>query len=181
MLRALLTSEFFKAPSARFARVKSPAEMVVGLMRQVGEHRNQFKPGLFGISQEPKFMGMDLMNPPTVEGWHTGQEWIDSGTLVERVNFAAQYLGDTELPGVHAMVERVKPAGERLPAEEFVNRCIEVVGNTNVTDSTRETLVAHVKKAGDIRLSSAADQAAFTRRCGELFQMIAATAEFQFC
>jgi uncharacterized protein (DUF1800 family) len=181
MLRALFTSDSFKDPSARFARVKSPAEMVVGLMRQVGEHRNEIKPGLNEIAQEPKYMGMDLMNPPTVEGWHTGQEWIDSGTLVERVNFAAEYLGKTDLPGVRAMVERVMPKGERLAPEEFVNRCIDVVGNTNIADSTREALVAHIKKGGDIRLSSAADRTEFTRRCGEMFQMIAATAEFQFC
>ena len=43
-------------------------------MRLVGEHRDEIKPGLFEISQEPKYMGMDLMNPPTVEGWHTGHE-----------------------------------------------------------------------------------------------------------
>jgi hypothetical protein len=121
------------------------------------------------------------MNPPTVEGWHTGQEWIDSGTLVERVNFAAQYLGKTDLPGVRTMVARVTPKGERLAPEEFVKRCIDVVGNTNIADSTREALVAHVKKGGDIRLSSAAGQADFPRRCAEMFQMIAATAEFQFC
>jgi uncharacterized protein (DUF1800 family) len=100
MLRTLFTAEAFKADSARFARVASPTEMVVGLMRLVGEHRGDIKPGLFQISQEPKYMGMDLMNPPTVEGWHTGHEWIDSGTLVERINFASQYLGRTDLPGV---------------------------------------------------------------------------------
>lgn len=181
MLRALFTSNFFKDPKVRFAKVKSPAEMVIGLMRQVGEHRNEIKPGLSEISQEPKYMGMDLMNPPTVEGWHTGQEWIDSGTLVERVNFAAEYLGKTDLPGVRKMIDRVKPAGERLAHEDFVKRCIEVVGNTNISDTTRDALVAHVKKGGEIRLSSPSDQAAFTRRCGEMFQMIAATAEFQFC
>jgi len=181
MLRALFTSDFFKALSARFARVKSPAEMVVGLMRQVGEHRNEIKPGLHEIAQEPKYMGMDLMNPPTVEGWHTGPEWIDSGTLVERVNFAAGYLGRTGLPGVRAMVERVTPRGERLAPEEFVNRCIDVVGSLNITDSTREALVAYAKKGDELRLSTPAERAEFTRRCGEMFQMIAATGEFQFC
>ena len=78
----------------RLARVASPAEMVAGLMRMVGEHRGEIKPGLFQISQEPKYMGMDLMNPPTVEGWHTGHEWIDSGTLVERINFACSTGAD---------------------------------------------------------------------------------------
>ena len=79
------------------------------------------------------------------------------------------------------MIERVTPKGERLAPEEFVSRCIDVVGNTNIAPSTREALVAHVKKGGDIRLSGEADRTAFARRCGEMFQMIAATAEFQFC
>ena len=39
-------------------------------------------------------MGQDLLNPPSVEGWHTGKEWIDTGCLVERINFAAQQVGD---------------------------------------------------------------------------------------
>ena len=84
--------------------MKSPAELVASVLRMTGEHYGDVKPGLFEISQEPKYMGMDLMNPPTVEGWHTGHEWIDSGTLVERINFAAEYLGRTDLPGVQDMI-----------------------------------------------------------------------------
>ncbi|GIT59826.1 MAG: hypothetical protein Ct9H300mP19_17740 [Dehalococcoidia bacterium] len=39
-------------------------------------------------------MGQKLLDPPSVEGWHTGREWIDSSFLIERVNFAANMLGD---------------------------------------------------------------------------------------
>ena len=98
MLRALFTSDFFKSEAVRFAKVKNPAEMVAGTMRMVGEHR-KIKPGMFQIGQEPKYMGMDLLNPPTVEGWHTGHEWIDSGTLVERINFASDYPGQHPVAG----------------------------------------------------------------------------------
>jgi uncharacterized protein (DUF1800 family) len=181
MLRALFTSDFFKAPSARFARVASPAEMVVGLMRMVGEHRGQVKPGLFEISQEPKYMGMDLMNPPTVEGWHTGQEWIDSGTLVERINFASSYLGQTGLPGVRPLVDRLMARGARLSPNAFVEGCIDMIGCHNVTKDTREALIAHAKRGGDLRHGTDAERTEFTRRCGEMFQMLAATGEFQFC
>ena len=38
--------------------------------------------------------GARAPNPPSVESWHTGQEWIDGGALVRRVNFAAKFLGD---------------------------------------------------------------------------------------
>jgi uncharacterized protein (DUF1800 family) len=181
MLRTLLKSDAFKAPSARFARVKSPAEMVVGLVRMVGEHRDEIKPGLFEISMEPKYMGMDLMNPPTVEGWHTGHEWIDSGSLVERINFAAGCLGRTDLPGVRGMIDRIATRSKQLSTQAFVNECIDMVGSLNVTDATREALVAYAQEGGDVSLGTAKDQAEFTRRCGEMFQMIAATSEFQFC
>lgn len=181
MLRVLLTSDFFKAESVRFARIKSPAEMVASLMRATGEHRGEFKPGLFEISQEPKYMGMDLMNPPTVEGWHTGHEWIDSGTLVERINFAAEYLGRADLPGVQDMVNRLMARGERLSPEAFVEGCIDMLGCYNVSSDTRSELLAHAQQGGELRHGTAAERTEFTRRCGEMFQMLAATPEFQFC
>jgi uncharacterized protein (DUF1800 family) len=181
MLRALFTSDFFKADNVRFARVKSPAEMVVSIMRTVGEHHGEYKPGLFEISQEPKYMGMDLMNPPTVEGWHTGHEWIDSGTLVERINFASSYLGQTDLPGVRDMINRLAARGERLSPEAFVDGCIDVVGCLNITDDTRRELTAHAQRGGELRHGTDAERAEFTRRSGEMFQMLAATSEFQFC
>ncbi|ETX05286.1 MAG: hypothetical protein ETSY2_23865 [Candidatus Entotheonella gemina] len=173
MLRVLLTSENFK--NARFTKVKNPTEVVVSTLRMVGEHRGELKPGLFELSQYPRYMGMDLMNPPTVEGWHTGHEWIDSGTLVERINFAADFLGKTELPGVQDMVERLRAQGDKSP-EQFVDACADMVGCLNMSDDTRNQLVEHAQKGGAV---SSANQDDFTSRAGEMFQMIAATAEYQ--
>ena len=67
MLRLLLNSDFFK--EAQFQKVKSPAETVVGTMRQVGDFAFP-KPGLSAIANNVHYMGQDLLNPPTVEGWH---------------------------------------------------------------------------------------------------------------
>ena len=53
-------------------------------------------------------MGQELLNPPNVEGWHEGSEWIDSGAMVERVNFAAEHLGNADHPGVRACVDRLR-------------------------------------------------------------------------
>jgi len=181
MLRALFTSDFFKAPSVRYARVKSPAEMVASILRMTGEHHGAVKPGLFEISQEPKYMGMDLMNPPTVEGWHTGHEWIDSGTLVERINFAADYLGRADLPGVQDMISRLMTRGQTLSPEAFVDGCMDMVGCLNLNADTRNELIAHATRGGALRHGTDAERADFSRRAGEMFQMLAATAEFQFC
>ena len=176
MLRALFTSESFKSDSVRYAKVKSPAEVVIGTLRLVDDHR-EIKPGLFELSQEPKYMGMDLMNPPTVEGWHTGREWIDSGTLVERINYASDLLGNTELPGVQSLINRLLARGETLSPEAFVDGCLDVIGPLTVDEGTRSELIAHSEKGGELRR---AEQTDFTRRTGEMFQMIASTAEFQF-
>ena len=179
MLRVLFNSEKFKSESVRFAKVKSPAEVVAGTLRMVEEHR-EIKLGLFQHSQEPKYMGMDLMNPPTVEGWHTGREWIDSGTLVERINYASELLGNTELPGVKGLINRLMSRGDSLSSETFVDGCLDLIGPITVDDGTRSELVAHAQKSGDLRHSSSSEQSDFTRRTGEMFQMIASTAEFQF-
>ena len=87
--------------------VKSPAEYVVGLMRLVGDYALP-KPGFHEIALECRYMGQDLMNPPSVEGWHMGKEWIDTGILVERVNFGAKQLGDISKPGVQRLLERLR-------------------------------------------------------------------------
>ena len=47
------------------------------------------------LSMQPTYMGQDLLNPPSVEGWHTGKEWINSGSLMARINFVAEKVGDT--------------------------------------------------------------------------------------
>jgi uncharacterized protein (DUF1800 family) len=179
MLRVLFNSDTFKSEEVRYAKVKSPAEVVAGTLRLVEEHR-EIKLGLFQHSQEPKYMGMDLMNPPTVEGWHTGREWIDSGTLVERINYASDLLGNTELPGVKGLINRLMSRGDSLSPETFVDGCLDLIGPITVDDGTHSELVAHAQKAGDLRHGSSSEQSDFTRRTGEMFQMIASTAEFQF-
>ena len=90
----------------RFARVKSPAELIVGTVRMAGNY-NGFKPGFNNLALECSWQGQELLNPPSVEGWHTGSEWIDPGVLMRRVNFASRIFGDISLPGVQAIIKRV--------------------------------------------------------------------------
>ena len=173
MLRVLFNSDFFK--NARFAKVKSPAEAVIGTMRLVGDFTSP-KPGIHPIAMEIRYMGQDLMNPPTVEGWHTGPEWIDSGTLVERINFAADQLGNTDLPGVRAIIDRLKSEGDVLSPEHLLRRCLDMLGAYELPEETHSQLVAHAKAAGELRTGSEE----FAGRVGQMLQLIVATQEYQF-
>ena len=173
MLRVLFNADFFK--SARFAKLKSPAEVVVGTIRLV-ENLTKPRPGLLELAMECAYMGQDLLSPPTVEGWHTGQEWIDSGTLVERINFVADQLGDVDKPGVRKIIQRLKTRGEALGTEEFLDGCLEQLGCIEIWKEARGLLVEYVRKDGEVRTGTEG----FGQRVGQMLQLIAATREYQF-
>ena len=120
-------------------------------------------------------MGQDLMNPPTVEGWHTGAEWIDSGTLVERINFTADQVGNTNLPGVRAIIDRLAAENQTQP-RPFVHRCLDLVGAYQLPDDTLDYLVQHIEKGGP--LQPGADD--YAHRVAQTLQLIVATQEYQF-
>ena len=173
MLRVLFNSDFFK--EARFTKVKSPAEVVAGTLRLVKDFTFP-KPGLHPIALEPTYMGQDLLNPPTVEGWHTGKEWIDSGSLVERINFTADQVGNTELPGIRFIVDRLGSEGAIISEERLVDGCLEMLGSYQLAEETRSKLVDHVKLEGELRTGT--DK--FGRRVGQILQLIVATQEYHF-
>ena len=176
-LRVLFNSDFFK--DALYQRVRSPAEVVVSVCRQVGDFRFP-KPGLQVISDETGFQGQALLDPPSVEGWHYGAEWIDSGSLVRRINYAADLFGNLEMPGVESIVDRVRASGVTSPIE-LVDTCLDLIGPLEVTDQTREELIALSERSGELRWHGEVETSESVRRVGDMLALIASTREFQFC
>ena len=96
-----------------------------------GLHGNSPRPApqILDRTMQIRYMGQELINPPSVEGWHQGVEWIDTGTLVERLNFATQQLGDMKIPGARAMVgEVLASGGEVISPESLVDGCLDQMG-----------------------------------------------------
>jgi uncharacterized protein (DUF1800 family) len=176
-LRVLFLSDFFK--NAQFAKIKSPAEVVVGLLRLSGEHEFP-EPGIGNLSKQPTYMGQELLNPPSVEGWHTGVEWLNSGTLMKRINFAASILGDTDRPGVRAIMERLKAQGDLSP-EDFVDGCLELIGPLQVEPEVRQNLIDHAYERGTLLWSNEEAATRSKARVGEMLQLIASLREYQYC
>ncbi len=175
VLRTLFMSDSFRSEKACYAKVKSPAEHVVGVMRLVEDFTFP-KLGIREIAMETRYMGQDLMNPPSVEGWHTGKEWIDTGILVERINFAAGQVGDVDKPGVRKIIERLRPKGELSP-EQAVDAALDLMGPLRVSQSTRDALLDFARKGGPLNLARGGRAA--EERVGELLSLIVASREFQ--
>jgi len=176
VVRSLFLSDLYRSREAYFAKVKSPAEHVIGIMRLVEDFQYPAW-GIRDIALECRYMGQDLLNPPSVEGWHTGKEWIDTGILVERINFAAGQVGDVTKPGVQKIIGRLRAMGELSP-EAFVDAALDLMGPLEVSDTTRTALLDFARKSGPLRFGGKDDQAA-EQRVGELLQLIVATREFQ--
>ncbi len=176
ILRVLFHSEFFK--NARFARVKSPAELIVGTVRMAGNY-NGFKPGFNNLALECNWQGQELLNPPSVESWHTGSEWIDPGVLMRRVNFAARILGDTSLPGVQAIIKRVLVQGNLSP-QAIVAACLDAMGPLEVSETTHAELMVHAEKCGELAWSTNEELSASVRNVSKILTLIAASRDYQF-
>ena len=173
VLRTMFNSEFFK--HARFAKIKSPAEVVAGTLKLAKS--NMFPgPDLPDIGPQATYMGQDLLNPPSVEGWQTGREWINSGSLLARINFTADLMTDTSLPGVKDIINHMKESNVSTP-QELLDACLEHMGFLELSEETRGYLTDHTGSGGDLDWSN--PEAAGTR-IGETMAMIGATTEYQF-
>ena len=179
VLRTLFNSEYFKSNEARFARVKGPVELVVGVIRMAGSYQTPTL-GIEKVSNSMLYMGQGLLQPPTVEGWHEGVEWIDSGSLVERVNFAAKELSNTENPGVQAIINRLAESSDgALSPSEFADGCVDLLGPIDVSDETRTVLVDYAANQGDLDLRNREPGDESEKRVSNMLRLIAATREYQ--
>ena len=180
VLRTLFNSDFFKAEAGKLNKVKSPTELVVGTLRLVGGYGLP-GPDFAWLAMQPSYMGQYLLNPPGVEGWHTGQEWINSGALMTRINFAAEQVADVSRPGVQSIIERLRSHGS-ISSEEFVDQCLDLIGPIEVPPETRHELVAHAQagNGGMLDWDTEEEAHASAERVGEMLQLIVATREYQF-
>jgi uncharacterized protein (DUF1800 family) len=87
VMRTILTSAEFASPDVYDAKVKSPFEFVASALRAAGSESIDAKPLVRQLQQ----MGMPLYmcQPPT--GYKdTADAWVNTGALVNRINFALQ-------------------------------------------------------------------------------------------
>ena len=125
-------------------------------------------------------MGQSLLSPPTVEGWHEGVEWINSGSLVERVNFVSNQLGDVSKPGIRDVIARLAAMdGGRFEPEELVDGCLDLIGPLRVSPKTRQALVEHAARDGALSLRDRDEGGEAEARVGGMLSVIAATREYQ--
>ena len=180
MLRVMFNSDFFKDEAARFARIKSPAEMVVGTLRLAGglELPSMETYAAAGVCAQ---MGQALYAPPSVEGWQGGSDWINTGSYVHRVNFASKALGNPDKPGLRRLIDDIRDAADdgAISAEMLVDACLDAIGPMPVLDSTRQGLIDYATKWGALEFDDDGAAADAAQKIVTMLQLVVTTQEYQ--
>jgi uncharacterized protein (DUF1800 family) len=161
VMRTLLTSPEFLSPDSYRAKVKTPFEFVVSAVRATGTEVQDATPLVRAMQQ----LGMPLYmcQPPT--GYKdTADAWVNTGALVNRMNFALQLASNKLRTGLKAGpydesvgnrfvgngpkavpnpsegngLQAVPNRGSDL--QTAPDRIIEAVLNNDISDTTRATI-----------------------------------------
>jgi uncharacterized protein (DUF1800 family) len=148
MLAAIFQSQEFYRPQARYANIKSPTEYLVTLMRTLDAPMSTAQ-GSFDHVRE---MGQELFNPPNVKGWSGGQTWMNTMTLLARVNFASQVVNSMDRDGtlsdkLHAVLDAHGVSrGALANPEQIVSTMWNAfLPGCPVSPAAQQTLIAYVQ------------------------------------
>ncbi|MCL0099941.1 DUF1800 domain-containing protein [Dehalococcoidia bacterium] len=176
VLRVIFNSDFFK--NAVYAKVKSPTELVVGTARLAGGYDFPRFDDI-NLATETTFMGQSLLDPPSVEGWHSGEEWINTAFLMNRVNFAASQLSDGDRPGVRSIIDSVVDRGVYDSPEDIVDACLDLLGISDLAEEAIHDLVANAAVTLESHSGDASEPAGIAERVRAVLRLIPAMPEYQ--
>jgi len=140
MLDAIFSDKLFCSERTYHAKIKSPAELVVGSLKVLQlENLSNDLPQMMGA------MGQDLFHPPSVKGWDGGPAWISSETMMERFNFAARIVAERfdELTAKTTARQLAGRHGLKSPID-IVDYFSDLLVDGDMPDQAKEKLVEYV-------------------------------------
>ncbi|MEQ9096603.1 MAG: DUF1800 domain-containing protein [Phycisphaerales bacterium] len=178
LLRELLISRHFYSEAVRGQRIKSPAELVVGGVREL---RTPVR-DLSALLDAMELMGQSLFFPPSVAGWAGGRAWINTSTMFVRQNTMAFLLTGRKPNGPDALADMQPYEPEAIMAE-----LREALGAGDDEHTVRSVLRYTLGRTPSHAISSLKD--VLERRGGardgealrDMLLLVAAMPEYQLC
>jgi hypothetical protein len=137
VIETLLRSNLFFSRYALRQKIKSPAELAVGLVRAL-----ELNVSTYTLAEAMRDMGQRLFFPPTVKGWDGGEAWINTSSLLARANVVPRLLaGSVRTFGPPSpLVEWVRQQQLAGP-EETLDRLLDVLLASALEDAVRNELL----------------------------------------
>ncbi len=100
---------------------------------------------LAGLPLAMRSMGQDLLAPPSVKGWDGGEAWINTSTLLARINFANTVSLSRQMFGGRFLRATAFVQENNLTPEGWVDYLAEALGPLPLTATTRQALIDYIK------------------------------------
>ena len=143
VLLTMFNAPEFWAPEVYRAKIKTPFEMTVSAVRALGADTNgnpQFHRWLAQMGE-----GLFQMQPPT--GYpDTAEHWVNTGALLERMNFALALSGN-RIVGTRADLSKLAPSTPGLTQAKLVDHYAKLLLHNEVSPQTRATIDKSLNEA----------------------------------
>lgn len=107
-IRFLLESEEFYRTEYMADKIKSPIELLAGMMRQLNIRFTRSENALYLLTM----LDQEMFHPPNVSGWPEGRGWINSASIANRTNLLRMLL----------MVDLYEIELKELPETEHIEK-----------------------------------------------------------
>ena len=154
-IRAVLTTiftspEFFSAGAYR-AKIKTPLEVVASAARAIGaeiEPSSTGAPsapsGALVLARQVAKLGEPVYEAQPPTGYaDTAEAWINTGALLNRMNFALALAG-RRLPALRVDLDRTVSGADRSQPQQVLDRLLTAILHGEVTSETRAILAAQL-------------------------------------
>lgn len=140
MLRTIFLHKMFRSDESYHAKIKSPAELVVGTLKSLNVQK------LDGdLPNVLSRMGQNLFEPPSVKGWDGGLAWVATDTMMERFNFAER-ISTQKFDAIDGYIVPSKMAQRHglNTSVEIVDYFLNVLVDADVPSNSRKKLLAYL-------------------------------------
>ena len=166
VVRAMFESDEFYSARAKAALVKSPVELAVGAVRSLGIETD-FQP----LDKPIEQMGQAIFAPPNVAGWPGGATWINSSSLLQRINVANMLAEARDI--------RLRFAPDDLISGQDLNTSAEIVDffgdlllGGRLRDADREVLTTFLDDLNGVTLDQKLRNVVYLMLASPDFQVV---------
>ncbi len=166
MLVRLFTSTEFLEDTSEYARYSWPAEFVVRAVKETGWAGLSVDAAMTPLAN----MGLQLYEPPDVNGWALGPEWFSTASMLSRMNFAAALMANQRFN-----LQRASEPARTAP-EALLDFQLKRFTPAPLPDTTRAALLDYLRQGVTWPLSDAQ----LASKASGLARLIVGASEYQF-
>ncbi|MFI5385870.1 MAG: DUF1800 family protein [Fimbriimonadales bacterium] len=197
VLHEIATMPEFWSDTCVRQKVKSPAEFIVGILRQVEPNSflSTIRPanskddtplppmlrGVGGLVWGSMYQqGLALLYPPDVSGWHWGKAWLTSANMYERMKFSPTIFGVNQADKglANYIGNRIKTAYKPSKPEHVVDGLLEMF-DTGFSPTKHAVLVKACAEAGGHQALDTPDGC--SKVGNAVCRLVFSSPEFQMC